>query len=436
MQFINISLILFWVFCVLFILRYPKKETIFYCLLSFLYFSQIIMYEPGSNVSPYAYSHGMLTHVRFFGLTFSAISCIMIVIFCSMGLLKKSIKLCKRDVLIFLLIIVFILIGILRTFQNHQNNFVDGIETGIRYFLPFLIYIFIKVNKSSFKIEHLYRFLISLNSFLVLQVLLSFIMYGTFSVNTYYLQMSEEYFGFFNSPHGFTCLLGMLSIFNFYCILEKKHTLHNILLFICNFCLIYFSGVRTYLLCLGISIAVIIILITKSKRYSGNLRVIFIILLPFLIMLAIYFIINYSSSNSRINQDLSSGRFIRWITDLGYYINQKNIIALLFGSGFDSIYRINGNLIGVEINSLNFIIDLLIDNGIVGTILYLSTLVLFIGKDLKKENPFYFALLIYVFIGCCINNILTYVTVMPLFILLYYYFINSQTIVKKSKNII
>ena len=183
------------------------------------------------------------------------------------------------------------------------------------------------------------------------------------------------------------------------------------------------SGVRSYLLGLAVSAILMYFLGFFNKRVN-NLKSLALIIVVF-VMAGIFIdiIIDYILS-SRLGTlfdvtKLSSGRYIRWLIDFNYFINSYDIAEKLFGRGFSSVYLLNAQLIGVEINSLNGVIDLLLDNGLIGTLLLIAAygIVLRWCSPKNTAKIFFWGMLCYLSIGILINNILPYVTIMPLAII-------------------
>lgn len=402
-------------------LKWKGLEIIFIL----LYFAQLFMVVQGTDVSPYAYKYNLLHIIKFYGLTLSAWVCALAFIYCiTMILFNKKIVLHKNQYIIAILIVIFSL----STVFTSLHNLLDEIDNIVKLVFPFIIYIFLVTNCKNVGLKSFNNFFAYINLFLLGQVLVCKIITGRWGVNNYYYEIENEFFGFYNSPHPFSATLGILCIWCIYCIQQKRKILFYGILFILNYCLIFLCSVRSYLLAATISVTYIVIKSVGSKIHiSKVINNILFVLLGIAIIYTLLF--GNVMSVRQLGGDFSSGRIYRWIQDLRFYMREIDTFRKIAGSGANTICNINTKLIGTYINSLNAAIDILIDNGIIGLLL-LGYAYLLIFKECKK-NYFYYALWIYIAVGAGINNLLPYVSVMPLAMVMAFAF--SQTNNRRSE---
>lgn len=413
--------VIFLIFVIIIIILWiVDRNYSFMLLILTLYIAQLFILVPGSDAS--AASYGAYNTILFYGMTLSAWASISIIIFCLVNILffrSTNYQLTKLDILC-----IFSLGSFLFTGMLVSNNFLDSVETPVKLSLPFIIYYYARFCIPKSRISYFYTLFLLINLITVGQVFICKILTGSFAINTFYWYiMSEEYFGYYNSPHPFSALLGLLSLWCIKSINERKRVVLNAILLSFNLLLIFLSGVRTY--ALGITIALIFIMISAFRdKGLRNIRKL-LLAVPIIALVLTIFTPSFVSlsrfSNVFLSGDMTSSRLERWTTDVSYYVNQKNIFTLLLGNGFQSMNVINQTLIGVYINSLNVFIDLLVENGAIGMLLYLLPCV-FIWKECYKKNSrsisIVIGMTIYIVIGLVINNLLPYVTIMPLFILI------------------
>lgn len=390
-----------------------------------LYFSQLFIVVQGTDVSPYAYKYNLLHIIKFYGLTLSAWVCVFAFIYCiTMIFLNRKIVLHKNQYIIAILIIVFSLSAAIVSLPN----LLDEIDNIVKFVFPFIVYIFLVTNCKNIGLKTFDNFFLYINLFLLGQVLVCKIFTGRWGVNNYYYEIENEFFGYYNSPHPFSATLGILCIWCIYCIQRKQKILFYGVLLILNYCLIFLCSVRSYLLAAAISTTYIVIKSVGSKIHiSKVINNILVVLLGITIIYTLLF--SNVMSVRQLGGDFSSGRIYRWAQDLRFYMREIDTFRKIVGSGANTICNINTKLIGTYINSLNAVIDILIDNGIIGLLL-LGYAYWLIFKE-NKENNFYYALWIYIAIGAGINNLLPYVSVMPLAMVMAFAF--SQTINRRSE---
>jgi len=394
---------------------------IFLFLLFVLYLSQLFIISPGMI------KHGDLALAQsndlIAGLSSSSLACILIIIYSfSKIIFFRNTKVLKFDAFLLFFILLFFSVGFAAGIE--RIPFSSAINYSIKLLMPFIIFFYMVYSFKIEDINKLYTTILLINIMLIVQVLLCQFLIGSFSANRFYWYMTkEEYYGFYNSPHPFAALLGLLSLWNIKSLLMKKWITTNLLLLFFNFLLIVLSGVRTYLVAFVFSVVLIYCYSFVIKNRFKYLSIIlFFVFVSFLLIFFEHFKEIFFSTRIGSILDSSkvlSGRDIRWFEDFLYYLNSYDIFEKIFGRGFGSVYLINNEIFNTYINSLNGILDLLLDHGIFGALLliflYISVLVR--CQPRSESGWFFWIFVFYLFLGFMVNNILPYVTIMPLAII-------------------
>lgn len=363
-------------------IKYKGIEIIIYMLILGMLVSQMIMYKPGSIVSPYAYSRGLLRQIEFAGQTLSSWSSMFLFLYCIYFLCVRGFaKMSKNDVIILVILIFFVLLGFISC-----DNISISIAQGTKVILPFAVFFVIKGEYMHWDKNVLKKFLSITNYVLLLQVVVCKLLIGKFSASQYYMEYREEYFGFYNHPHNFTGLLGILSIWNIYRIYRKEKAYSSFIMLICNIGLMYISGSRSYVVTLIISIT---FLCFFSFFYEDLKEIRKLSTLYFSVVILFGGVLISKLGENRVVRDISSGRIERWIVDLIYYRDSMSFVEKIFGGGFDYIYILNLKKFGVYINSLNIIIDYLINNGILGLLFIMGAYIYIFLFFIKSGHKFF-----------------------------------------------
>lgn len=389
--------------------------------------SQMLMYQPGSNISPWAYKNGLLNHILFAGRTlsnwFSIFTALYCFLFLGIGLYKKAFKI--YDFLIFFSLFTVVCIGTLKS-----NSLSSGLAEGLKYLLPFIVYATIKTYKSSTWRLLIEKLLLFTNIILILQVLICKIFTGKYAASSYYLEMREEFFGFYNHPHNFTGLLGILSIWCFYNINRQHKPALNLILVFINIILMFISGSRSYLCSLMIALFYILIFSLIDKKVKRMRKFVFAAIFIGIFLGPYY--LTYLNSQ-RLLTSFLSGREKRWLQDFHYYLENMSIIDKLIGGGFGFVNEVNMELVGTNINSLNIIIDILINNGIIG--LLFTILVYFILFDYfikTGDKRFSIMMMVFFIVSSIFTNLISY-QVVTIYMVLVLFVMRKNTIIKIKK---
>lgn len=385
-------------------IKYTKTRIVIYLLIFGMLISQMLMYKPGSIVSPYAYSKGLLQQIEFGGQTLSSWFSIILFLYCiAVFFMKGYSRVSKNDVFILGILTLFCVMGVCGS-----DNIINAVAQGIKIILPFVVFFVLKNNYLNKEI--LNKFLVLSNYVLVIQVLMCKILTGKFAASKYYMEYQEEFFGFYNHPHNFTGLLGILSIWNIYRIYRKENRYISFIILICNIVLMYISGSRSYVVTLIVSITLLAFFsyfVVDLKKIRNLSTLYFVIVILFGGILISRFGAN------RVVQDISSGRIERWIKDLIYYKEKMPLVEKLIGGGFDFIYVVNQKIFGVYINSLNIFVDYLVNNGIIGLILIIGAYTYLFRFFIKNGNRiFSYIVLLFMLSSSMITNMVLYQVVM------------------------
>lgn len=386
------------------ILGYKKAYKFFGILFFELILAQLFMYEPGLDVSPYSLVHGSITSIKMLGFTLSSLTSIAIDWFVVCYLLLRKIKVSRKEVALFTCALIPNLIA-------YAKNFSFGTELAdfIKILSPFIIYIFIKKVLKPSNIRWFSKLLTAIDVLLIGQVFICRIVYGAFSAHNYYFEISQETFGYYNHPHAFTGLLAFMVIWNVYKVNRKEHVWLNIVLAGISVVLMWFSGVRAYILSLGVGLAYIGF--TALNRSSmKSIRKFVYASLGTCILFGPYLISSFGSN--RANTDFSSGRIARWVLDLSYMF-QASPSIILTGGGMRFIEKINKTFVGYEINSLNLLLDNFANYGLIGLCLMtLAYFTLFKDSYVKNAKGFQVGILLTFIAASCINSVAIYMPIM------------------------
>ena len=398
-----------------FYFNYRGTGFLFMLMITGLVFSQMIMYPPGSDISPYAFMTGQLSHILFAGRTFSSWVSIAIAAYCiyKVFITDRIKRMPQQDVIMYACAVVNFVVGVISYY-----SFGSALSEGTKYILPFLVFGLVKALDSSRFNEAVQKLLTYTNIVLILQVLVCKVVTGRFAASTYYHEMQQEFFGFYNHPHGYTGLLGMLTIWCVYNINRRRHTLLYGGMAVVNMLLMYISGSRSYVYSLLIAVAYILAIAILDKKLS-RLRKYTLAAAVAAVFFGHVFISRLGAN--RVSNTVLSGRETRWINDMGYYFSNMGIWQKLIGGGFGYINDVNKELSGVFINSLNIFIDVLINNGIVGILLtVIAYWVLFSTFAKKGDRQFTMMTLFFFVVSSFVTNLITYQVITITMVLMLY----------------
>lgn len=381
-----------------------NSYKLFGFLLFELHLAQLFMYEPGLDVSPYAFVHKGLYPVNIAGLSLAAVTSCVIIWFVVVDLLMKDHKISRS---LFVLMLLALVPNLLALFLS--DNILNAASDFLKLLTPFMVMIYIHKSISKDNIDWFVKLVTWINVLTVGQVFICKLVYGSFSAHNYYYEIAEETFGYYNHPHAFTGLLAFLAIWNIYRVNQKQQVKLNLLLFVSSLLLMFFSGTRTYVVALAAGLAYVGIkgLFSASTK---NIRKYIYLAMCVAIVLAPYILTMFGAS--RITNDISSGRFNRWTQDIRY-IFDESVDVILFGGGLGYIEEVNLFVEGWRINSLNLVVDSLANYGVIGLILMMYSYWKMLYYYVNKHTRVFINGMITIFIvASMINSITIYVAIM------------------------
>lgn len=333
--------------------------------LGLLVVSQVLIFAPGTDVSPYGQTVNPSPPLLILGNTVQvwalvavmALSLSTLVRFGSQGL-RSGQGLALGGLLV--CAVSGVLVG------ASVAELADGVG---KVALPLMLALYL--SRIGLAGRPLVQFVLVANIFTLGQALFARVLTGSFAANRYYLDLPQEYFGYFYHPFAFSGILSVCSLVVASEIRTRQRRWPLALMLLANFAFISATQVRTYVLAVGIALLVAAVGFTIGKR-----RPIFSLVVAFgLSTIAVLGASGYLSG-TRTTTDTSSGRLDRWIVDLTYVWDSASTAQLMFGGGPGRIDEVNEALFGVRINSLNAFIDLFVDFGLIGMSMIISAWIL------------------------------------------------------------
>ena len=228
-------------------------------------------------------------------------------------------------------------------------------------------------------------------------------------------QWDGSYFiGYTNSSHTMASGACLLLIFTLYAIRNKKK-IGAFIYFVPSIIAILQSGARTFLI--PIVIVCLFFYVYHIRKFSIKLLV-----LPLAMICATYIFLNssmiekftFSVNNQYTDMNflgkLTNGRTAFWVVDLLEF-SKYNIFQKLLGNGFHFVYQVNKEYFNLAIWAHNDFINCLLSVGLVGTLIYIYTLIC-VGKKIikmpKNHIVIKLLLLLYMLLPALLNGFYTY----------------------------
>lgn len=165
-----------------------------------------------------------------------------------------------------------------------------------------------------------------------------------------------------NIAYYFVALLPMVLLFS-----RKKIIMYLILLYLMFFIM---YGMKRGAIMIG-AFAILYIILKDYKNSTTSKKILIILLFSVVVIAMCYFIYDLLSTSDyfryRVEQTLdgsTSGRDSYYEFLWNSFINEQNIIKILFGGGYYNTVRINGNL------AHNDWLEILINQGLIGVLLF------------------------------------------------------------------
>lgn len=199
---------------------------------------------------------------------------------------------------------------------------------------------------------------------------------------------SEGYFiGFAQNGHTLCsccCLLLVLIMLVFQ---GTKMRLKEYLLYFPPIYGVFFSGARTFLIPVAVLLLSGVFIKVKNKKMRAGICVVliaaFIVFLKNSSMMDKFYFTANNKYASNFLSSITNGRSDFWLFDLKTFFNY-NLWEMLFGKGFDYIYRLNKTAYGLPIYAHNDLINFLVCVGSFGTLVYFSNWVSFTIRTQKE----------------------------------------------------
>lgn len=111
--------------------------------------------------------------------------------------------------------------------------------------------------------------------------------------------------------------------------------------------------------------------------------------------------------NTNLLGAISSGRTDFWLYDFNAFI-QNDVFHIIVGNGFDYVFYVNLNKIGMFIWGHNDIIQTLLSFGLIGLSIYMYSIFKFLKSNSYRSKKYEFVLLLYMFLPMVINGLMVY----------------------------
>lgn len=380
--------------------RWSVSLCLFTGAIGFLQLSQILQFPPGTDVSPFTIQTVGLWPNTFAGLTIITWAFIILAVVSLPGAISRTHAATEGALAIWFALAILGLVSMVMT--SSASNLVDGVGA---LAIPVVAYMFLSARVCDSGSNVGTTIVLWVNVFTLAQIVIAYILTGSFGPNRYYRELEQEFFGLFYHPFAFSGILGICSIVAFRQIVRRNSMALNGLLLAFNVTLIVLSNVRTYVLATGIGLALLFTILTIRRRQFVLASV--VALFPAALLL--YAGWDSIFGGERVTGGFDSGRIARWHLDLQAVWEEAGSIQLFMGGGPQYIFDLNESLFGSRINSLNLLIDLLVDFGIIGTISYLFIWALIIRDSAKLGDPLLvWPLAAFAVVASMISNIIAF----------------------------
>lgn len=330
-------------------------------MVALLFFSQVVLFPSGTDVSPYAATMGGAVPRTIAGATLQVWALAGVFVVVSLGGMHAIVGSPNPFG------IVVALFYILGRALLAPSPMAESLESAGKLLLPVLIFFYlIDSDHSGAFNKSIESFLLLAQIFLLGQIVLAKVITGSFGPNRYYYELHQEYFGYFYHPFALAGTLGLLALFASSQILMGRRVVLYALLTASSSLVILLLQVRTYIYATVVGLVVLVAVDGFRRRRFGALG----FALPGMAFVVTRVLLDYAGSG-RVTGDYSSGRVERWIADVGAVTGSGSPILLILGGGPQRVYSLNYELFGIRINSLNLAVDLFVDFGLLGVISYL-----------------------------------------------------------------
>lgn len=237
----------------------------------------------------------------------------------------------------------------------------------------------------------------------------------------------ESFFkGFCNSQHtmaSLCCFIGSFIILETRAI-KKFNIINAILLMILTYAT-FEAGARVFLFPILIILLLFINysfkrLRTKIILCCLGLALFVVVLLSSNMMNKFAFVLNNIYATDALSS-FTNGRSEFWAVDFNLFLS-NSLFRKFFGSSFSNVYLTNLEQVDLEIWAHNDIIHLLVGTGLIGTFIYVSTLIsCFVNtRHLCMSKFIVFLLVLYVVLPLLLNGFFAYLHFVYSFVVLYF----------------
>ena len=240
------------------------------------------------------------------------------------------------------------------------------------------------------------------------------VLISMFSPSCYQSNWSSSYlYGYTNSGHAMAAGCCLVMVLWGYIIANYKFSIIKIIPLIILAYAVLKTGARVFM----VPIAIILYYYVRNQFNNKYIRVLILICG---IVLFLFLIVNSNmldkfmhATNTQggrysVLEALTSGRSEFWVVDILDYVN-SGVLYQLFGRGFDYIYDLNAQMVGMAIWAHNDFINILIACGLVGLAIYIMMISKVLDRHVRKKDFMNkMMIMCYVLFPAFINGFYTY----------------------------
>ena len=376
--------------------------------------SQLVLFAPGTDVSPWAWAQGMLQPFTIAGITVQtwALGALALIIVTGISLAfaagrtPGSASLTMMAGSTAVLLAYTLALGSLTA-----NAFFDAFG---KLLLPIILFFYLVMHEDERTKTCALVLVMASNIFTIGQVFLCAVVTGSFSAHRYYIQLPAEFFGFYYHPFAFSGVLMVCAIVALRNIGAGWHRRLNVGLFAVDLAFIGLAQVRTFELALALGLLVVIWMSLRRAGHGGA-GILFTVVA---VGVACVYLSDSITAGARLADDVTSGRLERWRADLQSFYGSASLGDLLFGRGPLGITDLNVRLFNLPINSLNVFVDNLVNIGVLGSLAYVVTWIAVLGSRARKsELPYLIGLTAAMLMAAVVTNVFEFPVVTTIFVI-------------------
>lgn len=358
--------------------------------------SQILIFPPGSDVSPFSVYNGGAVVKSYGGATVQVWAILLLLAICGFGLARSQPSTGGSGFGWTLVAIATALVSGAVT----SSDFAVFAEGTGKIILPLMIFSYLIATMREGDSRTIVRLVIAINVFTAGQSLVCKVLTGSFASNMYYVELPQEYFGYFYHPFAFAGILSACMVVVVNEFVNGRHRGLMASLAAVNLYLIAGTQVRTYILGTAAMFLIAVVGLTIGKK-----RPVLTLVIAGGLSLAALVVGQGLVANSRVTTDVSSGRLDRWVTDVHYVWSTASPVDLIIGAGPGRISDVNQQLFGIHINSLNAAVDSFVDFGVLGLLTMLISWYLLVrAQYLANRSPLVLSAAALLVISAAVTN--------------------------------